>query len=315
MPLALEENGLLPGRGPRGPGLGPRSPPGRGAPPPAAGPGVGRGPGAGRGPGLGPGPGRGPDGADWPPPLGPPLAAGALGAAGRGASGRGAGAGGAAGRAGASLWGAGCGVGCGMGTGRGAGRGPGFGIGRLPKSEGDAGAGAPLPAWSLPTGRGAGRGAGRGDLPPLESPLPNASVSLRTTGASIVEDADRTNSPISVSLAMTTLLSTPNSLASSYTRTFATALPNSAREAVPPDRRYLDVLIAACSSGAHSNLTPPINSASYETVGNHSPGGFPRQVLQVGPQARLIERSLRAESAGERPATICELQAGQGGVQ
>jgi hypothetical protein len=43
----------------------------------------------------------------------------------------------------------------------------------------------------------------------------NASLSLRTTGASIVEDADRTNSPISWSLAMTALLSTPNSFASS----------------------------------------------------------------------------------------------------
>src|SRR5690606_4449715 len=82
-----------------------------------------------------------------------------------------------------------------------------------------------------------------------------ASVNLRTTGASTVEDADLTNSPISLSLAMTTLLSTPNSLASSYTRTFATALPNSVREpAGPPDRRYLNVLIAACSSGAHLNL-------------------------------------------------------------
>jgi hypothetical protein len=40
-------------------------------------------------------------------------------------------------------------------------------------------------------------------------------LSLRTTGASIVEDAERTNSPISWSLAMTALLSTPNSFASS----------------------------------------------------------------------------------------------------
>jgi len=47
---------------------------------------------------------------------------------------------------------------------------------------------------------------------------------LRTTGASIVEDAERTNSPSSWSLAMTTLLSTPISLASSYTRTLATSL-------------------------------------------------------------------------------------------
>ncbi|GAA3949776.1 hypothetical protein GCM10023085_35420 [Actinomadura viridis] len=70
-------------------------------------------------------------------------------------------------------------------------------------------------------GRGAdGRGPGRLGAPFLsaglaEDELEKASVSLRTTGASIVEDADRTNSPISWSLAMTTLLSTPNSLASS----------------------------------------------------------------------------------------------------
>jgi hypothetical protein len=41
------------------------------------------------------------------------------------------------------------------------------------------------------------------------------SINLRTTGASTVEDAERTNSPSSWSLAMTTLLSTPSSLASS----------------------------------------------------------------------------------------------------
>src|SRR5919112_4376556 len=40
----------------------------------------------------------------------------------------------------------------------------------------------------------------------------------------MVEDADLTNSPISLSLARTTLLSTPNSFASSWTRTFATLL-------------------------------------------------------------------------------------------
>ncbi len=51
-----------------------------------------------------------------------------------------------------------------------------------------------------------------------------ASLSLRTTGASMVDDADLTNSPSSVSLAMTVLLSTPSSLASSYTRTLATGL-------------------------------------------------------------------------------------------
>jgi hypothetical protein len=43
----------------------------------------------------------------------------------------------------------------------------------------------------------------------------SASRNLRTTGGSTVEEADRTNSPSSWSLAMTTLLSTPSSFASS----------------------------------------------------------------------------------------------------
>ncbi len=43
----------------------------------------------------------------------------------------------------------------------------------------------------------------------------NSSASRRTTGASIVEDADRTNSPIVFSLSSTTLLVTPSSFASS----------------------------------------------------------------------------------------------------
>jgi hypothetical protein len=41
------------------------------------------------------------------------------------------------------------------------------------------------------------------------------SRSVRTTGGSIVEDAERTNSPSSFSLVMMVLLSTPSSLASS----------------------------------------------------------------------------------------------------
>lgn len=107
-----------------------------------------------------------------------------------------------------------------------------------------AGLGAGAPGFGAPgraacAGEGADEGvAGDGfagaalrGAPGLAAVLPalppgpcSASVSLRTTGASIVEDAERTNSPSSWSLAMTTLLSTPNSLASSYTRTFATSL-------------------------------------------------------------------------------------------
>jgi len=53
---------------------------------------------------------------------------------------------------------------------------------------------------------------------------PNLSVNRFTTGGSTVDDADLTNSPISPSLARTTLLSIPNSFASSWTRTLATLL-------------------------------------------------------------------------------------------
>ena len=49
---------------------------------------------------------------------------------------------------------------------------------------------------------------------------PSASLSLRTTGGSTVDDADFTNSPRSFSFARTVLLSTPSSLASSWTRAF-----------------------------------------------------------------------------------------------
>lgn len=53
---------------------------------------------------------------------------------------------------------------------------------------------------------------------------PCSSVSRRTTGGSTVDDADLTNSPILESASSTCLLGTPNSLASSWTRTFATVL-------------------------------------------------------------------------------------------
>jgi len=97
----------------------------------------------------------------------------------------------------------------------------------------------------------------------------NASLSLRTTGASIVDDAERTNSPISWSLAITALLSTPNSLASSYTRTFATTLPllgpGCPGQSAGPGRacsvrRQFLLFIAACSSSAHHYQ--PVSPAS-----------------------------------------------------
>jgi hypothetical protein len=85
------------------------------------------------------------------------------------------------------------------------------------------------PGFGLLMGLGRGPGLGAMGLvacaeddctavePPFEEALPpsNESFNLRTTGASTVEEAERTNSPRSCSLAMMTLLSTPISLASS----------------------------------------------------------------------------------------------------
>jgi hypothetical protein len=273
MPVAVELNGLLPGRGPGrgGPGTpadGRGAPPGLGAPEPGA-----PEPGAPE-PGA-PEPGRGAFGLGAPCGAVPePSAAGccALGAVSLAA-------------AGASAWG------CGNGTG---------GLPGDPSAPRSA-AGAVAAGLAGSTAAGAGltsaAGAtGAAGLRPLVAPCPssaaatagatgaaaerppavwlaraclgcwaaNASLSLRTTGASIVEDADRTNSPISWSLAMTALLSTPNSLASSYTRTFATALPLLGPDSPDPSagrgsacsvRRQPLLFIATCSSVAHRNLS------------------------------------------------------------
>ena len=59
----------------------------------------------------------------------------------------------------------------------------------------------------------------------------NSSRRRRATGASMVDEAERTNSPMSCSFCRTTLLGCPSSFASSWTRTFATILlSRSARE-------------------------------------------------------------------------------------
>jgi hypothetical protein len=79
---------------------------------------------------------------------------------------------------------------------------------------GGAGAGPACAAACTTSACGAGW-LRRWPFPLLGWDVANASFSLRTTGASIVEDADLTNSPISLSLAITALLSTPNSFASS----------------------------------------------------------------------------------------------------
>jgi len=182
----VEENGLLPGRAPlggRGPG---RGPPGRG---PADGSVDG-----GLGPGVGAGPGRGTSLAG----AGTSRSAAAgvgVGAAGLGAAGAGA----AAARVGAT------GVGA---AGAGA--------------AGAAGASAAGAAGALGFGAaldGPGLAADFLDVPRSRSLSPNSSLRRRTTGASMVDDADFTYSPMSFNVDRMTLDSTPNSRASSWTLT------------------------------------------------------------------------------------------------
>jgi hypothetical protein len=250
MPEATGAYGLLPGRGPgRGlprPGVAGRGAPGRGAPG-AAPPGPGRGA-AGRGAGAGPREGAAGAGDDGAPSVGtggtgarggavgPPDAAGraaspAAGAAGPGVAGLAAG-----GASACADWVAGPSAAGACGR-----AGPGRGAARPPLPSDWAGAAGAAAAARLPWGFG-----------PWAA---NSSLSLRTTGASTVEDAERTNSPISWSLAITALLSTPNSFASSYTRTFATALPLSARlhRALVADPGQ-SVLRTALASGSHRRV-------------------------------------------------------------
>lgn len=76
-----------------------------------------------------------------------------------------------------------------------------------------------------PPGRGPGVGAALPAAAPSSFAPPNDSRKRRATGGSTVEDADFTNSPCSLSLASSSLLVTPSSLANSCTRALpATAL-------------------------------------------------------------------------------------------
>jgi hypothetical protein len=86
----------------------------------------------------------------------------------------------------------------------------------------------------------------------------NASRSLRSTGASIVDEADFTYSPFAFNHATASLLGIPNSLASVLTRTFDTSLLVLVRARLVGcqgmDRWLLwGTLIAASSLSAHSS--------------------------------------------------------------
>lgn len=232
------------------------------------------------------------------------------------------------GAAGAGAAGAGFGV-TGLGA-AGPGRGPGAGAAAGLSAAAGLGAGG-LGAAGLAAcaGEGADGVAGLGaaalrgapglaaDLP-LPPPCCNASVSLRTTGASIVEDAERTNSPSSWSLAMTTLLSTPNSLASSYTRTLATSLllgPGYAGPSLLHGRTHR--VLIECSSQSRPTSNSRGTRAAWGSVRHFLRCcllGNGLGSLDIPAQFRGVERSLDPKGPRERPAAERQVETDQGGV-
>ncbi len=240
------------------------------------------------------------------------------GAAGAGVTGFGAGFGpgrgpGAAGAAGVLLAGAAGAAGAGFGAGA-----PGFGAAGRAACAGEGAVGVP-PARLAAAGEAGFAGAAlRGapgfaaDLPAVPGPC-SASVNLRTTGASIVEDAERTNSPSSWSLAMTTLLSTPNSLASSYTRTLATSL------LLGPGYRRTVATSWAYSSRTHRVLiaiSTYFQLARYLTARGVPCRSFlPCCRLEDLPQFRGVERARDLEGPRERAAADRQVETDRCGVQ
>lgn len=224
-------NGLLPGRGP----------PGRGAEPPwRAGAAGASALGAGRAPGLAPV--EGAAGA-W--------AAGAAGAA-EGAAGASEGAAGAALAAGAAAAGAGASVLVTAAAGAVGAAGAGAGAGRF--AEGLAGA--------------LGADAGASDFEAAAA-SGNALRSFLTTGASMVEEAERTNSPSSCSLVTASLEVIPSSLASSCTRTLATFLLS---RSAPSQARTVYFLMRTSAANAAERSIAERNKVvivAHSSLGTH----------------------------------------------
>ena len=140
----------------------------------------------------------------------------------------------------------------------------------------------------LPAGVATGAGAATG----------NASFSLRTTGASIVEDALLTNSPNSLSLEMISLLDLPSSFASSCTR----ALPATALLTVRPGGRPARPLVSCTGSllGLHGVLTT--GRPAFDVRSERTPAAV-MGLLPGDPDRRRARPNARRRSAMSRHPT------------
>ena len=148
----------------------------------------------------------------------------------------------------------------------------------------------------------------------LDSDAGKAPRSFLTTGASMVEEAERTNSPSSCSFATASFEVMPSSLASSCTRTLATFLlsrsaPSQVRTvyflrastavAAKPITEHNKVLIAGYSSGFHQ-ISDPL---SGWTVSSPLPvGASSRALNQASASAVSIEPRKARLNARRRSA-------------
>ncbi|MET3809759.1 hypothetical protein ABIB14_000854 [Arthrobacter sp. UYEF3] len=93
--------------------------------------------------------------------------------------------------------------------------------------------------------------------------------SFRTTGASMVEEAERTNSPSSCSLVTASLEVIPSSLASSCTRTLATFLLS---RSAPSQARTVYFLMRASAASAAERPIAERNKVvivAHSSLGTH----------------------------------------------
>jgi hypothetical protein len=254
-------------------------------------------------------PGRGPVGRPMPVPAPNGLLPG-RGPAGRGPAGRGPASPGAADSAAGAAGAAG-------GAGEAAGGGAAGGVGGVGAGSAAAGAAA-IGASASAAGAAffaAGLAAGffAGASPPDDGGG-MASRSRRATGASTVDEADLTNSPSSASLASTSLLLTPNSLASSWTRTFDTTLLSWSGQGAPDRQCTRYTFMLAGSWGVHPRTPGRLmrRRAPIPPDGGRRRGhAHLHQLSQVG----QVQRTWHPQGPRERARALGACQARRSRVQ
>ena len=128
---------------------------------------------------------------------------------------------------------------------------------------------------------------------------PCSSSRRRATGGSTVEEADLTNSPMSLSAARTSLLGTPNSFASSWTLALATILLLGRSD----PRRVQTVRCWACSSHeSHRDVMSRCSTLFVGLLSRHRRSPAPRMRTGGVSRSRPAARWCRADPLGAGPA-------------